>query len=87
MRFIMASEVLRMIGVSRTTLWRMVRAGLFPQPVRITRRNTGYLFDDVEGWMRDRTQRTAPAAVSEDSRPAPRPATSTLLRTGMRAQD
>ena len=52
MRFIRASEVLRMIGVSRTTLWRMVRAGLFPQPVRITKRNTGYIFDDVESWMR-----------------------------------
>jgi prophage regulatory protein len=87
MRFIRAREVLRMIGVSRTTLWRMVRAGLFPQPVRITKRNTGYIFDDVEGWMRDRARRTDPRAVSEGSHPASRPATSTVLRTGMRAQD
>lgn len=87
MRFIRAREVLRMIGVSRTTLWRMVRAGLFPQPVRITKRNTGYIFDDVESWMRDRAGRPAPGAVSEGSRQPSRPATSTLLPGGMRAQD
>jgi prophage regulatory protein len=87
MRFIRAREVLRMIGVSRTTLWRMVRAGLFPQPVRITKRNTGYIFDDVESWMRDRARGSAPEAVSDGSRPVSRPATSTLLRGGMRAQD
>ena len=28
-------EVARMIGVSRGTLWRMVRAGLFPPPIRV----------------------------------------------------
>jgi prophage regulatory protein len=87
MRFIRASEVLRMIGVSRTTLWRMVRAGLFPQPVRITKRNTGYIFDDVENWMRGRARRTAPGGVADGSDPASRPATSTLVRTGIRAQD
>jgi prophage regulatory protein len=69
MRFIRASEVVRMIGVSRTTLWRMVRAGVFPQPVRITKRNTGYVFDDVESWIRNRAQRTAPGAVPEGSLP------------------
>ena len=87
MRFIRASEVLRMIGVSRATLWRMVRAGLFPQPVRITKRNTSYIFDDVQGWMRERARRAEPAPVSEGSHLASRPATSTLLRPGMRAQD
>ena len=44
-----------MIGVSRTTLWRMVRAGTFPRPVRITERNRGYLLEAVEAWMKART--------------------------------
>src|SRR5262245_42850713 len=54
MRFIRPGEVLKMIGVSRTTLWRMVRGGVFPPPIRITKRNTGYILDDVEGWMLQR---------------------------------
>lgn len=87
MRFIRASEVLSMIGVSRTTLWRMVRAGLFPQPVRITKRNTSYIFDDVEGWMRDRAGRTASVTGAEENGPSSAPARSMVLRTGTCAQD
>lgn len=56
MRFIRTRQVLEMIGVGRTTLWKMVQAGSFPRPVRITERNSGYLLDTVEQWMRLRAQ-------------------------------
>ena len=67
MRFIRPIEVLRMIGVSRTTLWRMVQAGAFPKPVRITDRSRGYLLEDVEAWMKARAERPAapPLLVAE----------------------
>lgn len=52
MKFIRPRQVLDMIGVSRTTLWRMVQAGLFPAPVRITQRNSGYVLEAVEAWMK-----------------------------------
>jgi prophage regulatory protein len=67
MRFIRPTEVLRMIGVSRTTLWRMVQAGAFPRPVRITDRSRGYLLEDVEAWMKARAERpsAAPLIVAE----------------------
>jgi len=65
MRFIRPCEVLRMIGVSRTTLWRMVRDGVFPPPIRITKRNTGYILDDVEGWIRQRAGRVPPLAAAD----------------------
>jgi sugar (pentulose or hexulose) kinase len=53
-----------MIGVSRTTLWRMVQAGTFPRPVHITERNRGYLRAAVEAWMKARADGLplAPAA-------------------------
>ena len=54
MQFIRPRRVLEMIGVSRTTLWRMVQAGTFPRPVRITERNRGYLLEAVEAWMKAR---------------------------------
>ncbi len=56
MRFIRTRQVLQMIGVGRTTLWKMVQAGCFPRPVRITERSAGYLLDSVEQWMRLRAQ-------------------------------
>jgi len=43
-----------MIGVSRTTLWRMVREGSFPRPVQISKGNLGYLLETVEAWMQAR---------------------------------
>jgi prophage regulatory protein len=55
LRFLRPRQVLEMIGVSRTTLWRMVQAGNFPRPVCITERNRGYLLKSVEAWMRART--------------------------------
>jgi len=45
-----------MLGVSRTTLWRMVQEGSFPRPVRISKRNAGFLLETVEAWMRARVQ-------------------------------
>ena len=59
MRFIRPRDVVEMIGVSRATLWRMVQAGTFPQPVRITERNRGFLLEAVEAWMKARTDGTA----------------------------
>jgi len=50
--------VLQKIGVSRTTLWRMVQAGTFPQPVWITQRNRAFVLDAVEAWMKARAEGT-----------------------------
>ena len=85
MRFIRPSEVLSMIGVSRTTLWRMVRDGLFPAPVRITKRNRGYVLDDVEAWMRGRVDGTAIAEALTGPLAARR-AGQPPVRTAIRAQ-
>ncbi len=54
MQFIRPRQVVEKIGVSRTTLWRMVQAGTFPRPVRITDRNCGFLLETVEAWMKAR---------------------------------
>jgi prophage regulatory protein len=64
-QFIRPRQVLEMIGVSRTTLWRMVQAGTFPRPVRITERNCGFLLDTVEAWMKARAAGLAWEPASE----------------------
>ena len=44
-------EVSRLTGKSRTTLWRDVRAGLFPAPVVIGPNSKGYFLDEVVQWQ------------------------------------
>lgn len=59
--------VLRMIGLSRPTLYRMVKAGTFPQPIKLGAAAVGWLADDVSQWIAERvTARDAhlqPAAM------------------------
>lgn len=57
------SQILRtravctLTGLSRVTIWRLVRDGKFPRPVQLTgRRATGYYRSDVEGWLAARPQ-------------------------------
>ena len=47
-------SVLTLIGLSRTSLWRRVRAGDFPAPVRLGgqgSRAVGWRRADVERWL------------------------------------
>ena len=57
MRFIRTKDVLRMLGVSRTTVWRMVRAGAFPRRVTISARASGHVLEEVEASMEERADR------------------------------
>ena len=90
MKFVRPRQVLEMIGVSRTTLWRMVQAGAFPAPVRISQRNSGYVLEAVEEWMTARAEGlawNAPRAPSDRPRPeAPTSSPLVLARARRRAQ-
>jgi len=67
--FVRTKEVLRMLGVSRTTLWRMVQAGVFPPPVVISRRATGHVLEQVEAWMKARIDRSSGVVALSSSQP------------------
>ena len=55
-RILRFREVCWMIGLSRTTLWRKVRDGEFPAPVRLGANSIGWRRSAVEGWLSDREQ-------------------------------
>ena len=56
-----AQLVPHMIPVSPATLWRWVREGTFPKPVRLSSRVTAWRVEDVQAWMQSRK----PEAVDE----------------------
>ena len=51
LRLLSSDEVTEMTTLSRTTLWRMSKAGAFPKSVRLSPGRVGYLADAVTGWI------------------------------------
>jgi len=41
-----------MLGLSRSTIYRMMNHGEFPRPARIGRRAVGWRSSDVEEWLK-----------------------------------
>lgn len=67
------------VGISRTTAWRLQKAGEFPKPYVISKGRVGYREREVEAWKASRGHRAAepdppaPAELPAASRPAPPP--------------
>lgn len=47
-------ELLELLGCGRTTLWRWVRDGLFPRPIRLGVVAKGWTERTVRGWLDSR---------------------------------
>ena len=45
------SEVVARIGLSRTTIWRGVRAGTFPAPLELGRNSIGWPESVIDDWL------------------------------------
>ena len=51
-RMLQLPEVLSLVGLGRTTLWRMVKAGTFPAPVKLgATRRIAWFADDIGQWQ------------------------------------
>lgn len=44
-------QVLALVPVSKSTLWRRVKAGSFPQPVKLSERVTVWRAEEVRKWI------------------------------------
>ncbi len=52
-RILRLRAVLERTGLSRSTLYRKMEAGLFPRSIPISMRCTGWRESAVQAWMRD----------------------------------
>ncbi len=50
-RFMREPEVAHVTGLSRTTRWRLERAGKFPRRRRISANAVGWLASEIRAWM------------------------------------
>ena len=56
MRYIRFKELRKSIPLGRTTIWRMMREGRFPQSRRVGKMAAAWLESEVEEWIRQRAE-------------------------------
>lgn len=49
--FVRLSDLRPIIPFSDSTLWRRVRAGTFPAPVKLSERVTAWRAEAIKGWL------------------------------------
>ena len=59
MQLLRVKDVERELGISRTTIWRLVKAGAFPPPLRITSKAIAWRRSDIEAWQEQLVERVA----------------------------
>jgi len=53
--FLRQRQVLAFVPISKSTLWRQVRARSFPKPVKLSARVTAWRAEDVRQWIADQS--------------------------------
>lgn len=49
--FIREADLRKIVPIGATTLWRWVREGKFPKPVKLSERVTAWRAEDVREWL------------------------------------
>ena len=50
-KFLRLSSVREITGLSRSTIYLMMRDGVFPKNILLGARSVGWLEDDIEAWI------------------------------------
>ena len=53
-RYVRASQLAQMLGLSRSTIWRYASQGKFPKPIKLTENTTVWDMREVEAWVEAR---------------------------------
>ncbi|MGJ7456964.1 helix-turn-helix transcriptional regulator [Halomonas sp. RA08-2] len=54
MKYYSDKQLAERFGVTRSTIWRWVKIGLLPAPVRLTKGCTRWRSPDIEAWEESR---------------------------------
>lgn len=58
-RILRRPDVVRMTGLSRSTLYDWIARGEFPQPIKLGVLAVGWRETEIKAWLDERPQRTA----------------------------
>ena len=54
--FVRQRQVLAVIPISKSTLWRRIRLETFPRPVKLSEGVTAWRVEDVHNWIEERAR-------------------------------
>ena len=54
MRILKTNEVVKIIGLSKVTIWRMEKSGAFPKRINLTNRRVGWIESEILDWLESR---------------------------------
>jgi prophage regulatory protein len=49
-------DVIAVTRLSRSTIYRLIQAGQFPKPIKLTARASGWRHEAIEQWLSERTE-------------------------------
>ena len=49
-------DVIKVTGLSRSTIYRLMEQGKFPKLIKLSQRVVGFLEQDIEQWIQERYQ-------------------------------
>jgi len=55
MKILSAKEVVKKIGLSRTTIWRLERNGEFPLRIALSTNRVGWKENEIIAWLESRS--------------------------------
>jgi prophage regulatory protein len=55
-RVLRLPEVMRRVGLSRSTIWRLVRREEFPKPIPLSKNAQGWFEEEVNAWLTEKAQ-------------------------------
>ena len=62
-RIIRREEVTRLTGIARATLYKLIKEGKFPEPLRLGERSVGWRLADIDEWLAAPERNWDPKAV------------------------
>ena len=62
-RIVRRDEVSKLTGLARATIYKKVKDGSFPPPIRLGARSVGWRLSDIDDWLQDPARQWEPTEV------------------------
>ena len=57
--YVRVNQLTKLIPISKASVWRKVKEGTFPKPVKLGERITAWRMDEIEAWLVARHEEAA----------------------------